>query len=380
MADVLILGAGIVGCASAQRLAADGADVTVIEKNAFAEQAASRRAAGILGAQIESQPNEAMAALCIASRALYPGWAAELEASTGLDVELASIGVLRVAFSAVEQHELAAEVALQQRRGWHAALVDGGQARRVAPALSPEVVAAAHFPDDGVVDPPQLLAAARAAAEAAGARFVTHAGAVALDVRGGPTLTLASGAQHRAARVVIATGAWWSDVAAACGLAPDLVTPARGQMIELRLPRQLVDAVLESTHAYLSPRRDGRLLVGSTVEDVGFDEGVTAGAVGRLLSGAVRLVPELEAARVTDLWSGFRAKTPDDLPLFGLVRPGIVVASGHFRNGVLLAPISAAIVAALCSGREPPVDLRPFAPERFARGRDAEGSDAGGPG
>jgi glycine oxidase len=146
------------------------------------------------------------------------------------------------------------------------------------------------------------------------------------------------------------------------------VEPARGQIVEVKLPAQILNGVIEGADAYLSPRDDGRILVGSTVELVGYRKGATAGAVRDLLAGAIRLVPVLETATVTRAWAGFRPFTNDELPLLGTTDvEGLVVATAHFRNGVLLAPVTGDIVAALVLGEPPPHDIAALSPLRLTR-------------
>ena len=175
---------------------------------------------------------------------------------------------------------------------------------------------------------------------------------------------LADGSVIAAATVVIVAGSW-SSLIGDTSLPPDAVQPARGQIIELHVDASVVRGVLEAADCYLSPRDDGRLLLGSTVELVGFREGATAGAVRDLLNAAIRLVPGLHDATINRTWAGFRPRTHDDMPLIGTVGiEGLVIATGHFRNGVLLAPITGEIVAALLTGGTLPVDIAPFAPRR----------------
>lgn len=350
MPEVLIVGGGIIGCASALALATRGGVVTVLESTPFGARAASTRAAGILGAQLASHGDEAMLRLCVASRDRYPSFVATL----GAEVGYRRAGTLCVGF---ELDALEAKVKLQRRAGLEAQLLDARALRELEPALSEALAGGAYFAGDGIVDPPRLLEATRVAALRAGARFRTEA-PVARVFSGG--VELADGTSLQADEVVIAAGSW----SGLLDVAPS-VEPARGQMIELRMPEPCVGRVVEGPSAYLSPRPDGRVLVGSTVERVGFEEGVTAGAVSSLLHGAIDLVPALAGAQLTNTWSGFRAVTPDELPILGRAAPGVIVATGHFRDGILLAPITADIVTALVYGEAPPVDLEPFEVARF---------------
>jgi glycine oxidase len=189
-------------------------------------------------------------------------------------------------------------------------------------------------------------------------------------VRGGRArgVELADGAAIEGSAVVLAAGSW-SSLVEESTLAPGAVQPARGQMVELRLPDQILRGVVEGARGYLSPRDDGRVLVGSTVELVGYKLGATAGAVRDLLAAATHLVPALAAATVGRTWAGFRPYTRDETPLIGATATeGLFLATGHFRNGVLLAPVTGEIIAALVTGGTPEVDASAFAPARVVAG------------
>ncbi len=375
--DVVIIGAGAIGCASAWLLARRGLDVLVLEKGAFALEAASRAAAGMLSAQLESHASEAMARLCMASRERWRDFAAGLGEASGVDVGLCQSGALKVAFDDRGAGEIEALVAEQRRRGWSAEIVGARAARELEPELG-EVAAAAYFPGEMSLDPPKLLDALRIAAERAGARFRTTAEVTAIrDDAGANGVTLRGGETIASRYVVVAAGAWSALIAA--GLPAGSIRPVRGQMLELIAPPPLFRRLVEGPEAYLSPRADGRILVGSTLEEVGFERAVTAAAASHLLAGAMRLGPRLANAALRDHWCGFRAAARDGLPLLGELREGLIIATGHFRNGIVLTPITAELVAALIT-REPmsngpspatsstsaALDLAPFAPTRAA--------------
>jgi glycine oxidase len=360
MPDVIIIGAGIVGCASALALARRGARVVLIERADFGVDAASSAAAGILGVQLERHADPAMQALCIASRARYDAWLLTLGDG---DVGFRARGSMRLAFDDASATALATEVDTQRVAGLDALLLDGDGARAREPALSPRVVAAACFGGDALIDPPLLLASTRAAAERHGVVLRTRDPVARVTPDG---VTLEDGEQLCADVVVDAAGSWATRIGA-LDLDPDAVRPARGQMLELTAGAPPIRSALEGPDAYLSPRDDGRVLIGSTVELVGFERAVTAGAVQELLAGAVAMVPSLASARFTGSWCGFRALTRDELPAIGRVAPNVVLASGHHRNGVLLAPITADIVTALIYQEPPPVDITAFDPRRLTR-------------
>ncbi|HHH30390.1 MAG TPA: glycine oxidase ThiO [Polyangiaceae bacterium] len=385
---VVVVGAGLIGCACALALARRGAVVTVLERGAFSQHAASRAAAGILGAQLERHASGDMLELCVASRGRYPDWVGEIEAASGVSVDYRSCGTMRVAFTDAERAEIAAEVDAQRAAGHQAELLDGAAARRLEPALTGDVIAAASFPGDGVIDPPKLLEALRIAGSKAGVRLRCGVEVNGLVRRGDRVVGVCVHDEHGAPEavssdwVVVAAGSWSSLIAdlEPMGIAPDLIVPARGQMIELRAPTAHLGRVVDAPGAYLSPRSDGRVLVGSTVELVGHERGVTASGARSLLDGALSVAPALGDAHLADSWCGFRALTADRLPILSAApHDGLLLATGHFRNGVVLAPLTAEIIVDLAFGLESDVDLEPFSVERFALAVTRESAGTGPP-
>jgi glycine oxidase len=373
MSSVLVVGGGVIGCASALALAQRGHAVTVLERGAEPREApgatgvSTWAAAGIVGGQVATRADGPVARLAIQSRALQPKLAATIRELTGQDVQLREGGILRPAFSADELRGFLDEAAWHEGAGLRIEHLDAATALSCEPALSPDVHAALRFPDDARIDPPSLLAGLRAAMVAAGATLRLGAEVRRVLVEGGAArgVELADGTQVPADTVVLAAGSW-SSLVGGTGLAADAVAPARGQIVELRLERQILRGVVDGAGTYLSPRDDGRVLVGSTFELRGFALGATAQVTRDLLSRALRMVPALGDAVVTRAWAGFRPYVRDELPLLGLTATrGLILATGHFRNGVVLAPITAEIVAALVEGRAPPADIAPFSPSRL---------------
>jgi glycine oxidase len=371
---VIVVGAGVVGCACALALARRGAGVTLLERGAARLEAPGETgvstwaAAGILGAQIATREDGPLARLGVESRRRYPAYVAAIQEETGLDVELRPAGVLRPAFDEGALADLRAEVAWQERAGLRVEHLDAAATRAIEPALSPGVVGAVRFPDDLRIDPPSLLVALRAAAARAGVRFRAGSEVRRVIARGGRAraVELADGATVEGDAVVLAAGSWTSLVEGA-SLAPDAVRPARGQMVEVRLPSQILHGVVEGARGYLSPRDDGRVLVGSTVEHVGYRLGATAGVVRDLLAAATELAPALADATVTRAWAGLRPYTPGEVPLIGATATaGLFLATGHFRNGVLLAPVTGEIIADLVTGSTQGLDASAFSPSRAA--------------
>lgn len=368
MQRALIIGAGIVGCASAWRLAKSGFAVTVLERATVGEDAASTAAAGMLGAQIEAHAVPAMQALCVQSRDVYPAFVEAVATESGCPVELRQTGALRVAYDEATLDLIREDVALQHQRGLEARTVTGDEVARMEPRLS-RVRGAGLFVRDGVVEPRQLLHATRVAAANAGACFEERREVCGLsfsdrgEVDG---VVTATGEPVRADVVVIAAGSWSTriDGVERLGVTRSAVQPVRGQMIELAAAEPWLGRIVEGPVAYLSPREDGRMLVGSTVERVGFARAVTAGAIARLLAEAIRMVPDLESAEILRTWCGFRAEAPDGLPILDR-RGNVIFATGHYRNGIVLAPVTAAVVASLARGEAPEVDVSAYSVARL---------------
>jgi glycine oxidase len=366
----VIVGGGVMGCAAAFELARAGVKVTVLERSVPGAEASSA-AAGILGAQVEAHHPGAGTDLGLASRKLYPALVKELEHLSGISVGYRRSGVLKVEYDAAQAAELDRSLAWQKRSGLSLRRLGGKALREREPALSAEVAGGVWFEEDATLDPRALLAALRVAAEKSGAIFRSGAfvKGVALVNGRAEGVELDDGSIVRGTHVVLAAGSWTSLVTRQGDDTPRVV-PARGQIVELKTSVPLLSAVVFGPECYLVPRADGRLLIGSTLEFVGFRREVTAGAVAKLLAAAIRLVPALEAAELSAHWSSFRPYTEDELPLLGpSATPGLIFMSGHYRNGILLGPISAKIVAACVTGRKPPLDIAAFSPDRHAIAR-----------
>lgn len=361
----MIVGGGVVGCATAWELARKGVAVTVLERSVPGAEASSA-AAGILGAQAEAHGGGPMTTLSLAARARYPRWEKALRQATGIDIGYRRSGLMRVGFDKQGVAEIAKGVLWQRRQGLPVQRLDARLAHAFEPELAPSVVGGVRFAEDACLDPRRLLSALHGAALAAGARFVSGAYVRRVVVEGGRARGVAmdDGSDVRGSDVVVAAGSW-TTLVDGVALGAGAVRPARGQIVELLSPAPLLKNVVFGPRCYLVPRDDGRTLVGSTLEFVGYRREVTAEAVKNLLTGAIELVPALGSATLNDSWSSFRPWTKDELPLIG--SPGVEhlwLASGHYRNGILLAPITAEIVAALVLGRRLPLPIDAFDPRR----------------
>jgi glycine oxidase len=361
-ASVVVVGGGVMGCACAWELARAGARVVVLERSVPGAEASSA-AAGILGAQVEAHDDGPLAALGRASRRLYPRFVRELARSTGIDVEYRESGVLKVASSTRALGDLARSVAWQKPSPLR---VNRSWLRREEPELAARFAGGVLFESDARIDPRLLLRALHIGASNAGVTF--RSGAYVRSVvraQGRATgVLLDDGTIVHGTHVLVAAGSW-TTLVGGVGLAEGSVQPVRGQIVELETEKPAIRRVVFGPDVYLVPRDDGRVLVGSTMEFVGYRREVTAGAVRDLLAAALALCPVLEGASVRASWSSFRPYTPNSLPLIGESDcERLFLATGHHRNGILLAPVTAAIIAALVLGKRPPIAPDTFAPRR----------------
>jgi len=352
--DAAVVGGGVIGLLSALRLRQAGLSVTLIDRSApglsasgrSAPDAASWAAAGILGPQVESHEPGPLLDLCLASRQLYPALAEELLRSTDLDIAQLDCGALKLAFTEAE------EAALVEQARWQSALGLRCQIVRQPPG-HPQARLGLHLPDDGQVDNRLLMRALREALSRAG--VLQERGEVVALREGEVQLQDGS---VRAKDIVLAAGSW-----SAAFLPEGAVFPVRGQMLSWSRSPVPWTSVVFGAGGYAVPRRDGRLLLGATMEQVGFDRAVTQAGLDGLQKTALRLGLPAPLAPA-EQWAGLRPATCDGLPIIGQLRSGIVVATGHFRNGILLAPRTAELVCALVTGRGDAASL-PFAPDRL---------------
>lgn len=353
--SVVVVGGGIMGCACAWELARRGLSVTLFERSIPGAEASSA-AAGILGASVEHREGGPLERLARESRRLYPAFVRELVRRTGIDPEFRECGVLEVDFARGSRRRSAKGHATRER------VLDGRALRRLEPALNERLASGVLHAGDARVDPRRLLRALRIAAARDGVVIRTGAYVRRVVVEGERAVGIAldDGEVVRATHVVVAAGSW-TTLVEGTGLPAGAVVPARGQIVEIETPEPVLGRVVFGQRAYLVPRDDGHLLVGSTLEFVGYRREVTAGAVRDLLDAAIGLVPALAAAEFRSSWSSFRPYTKDERPFIGTTGiSGLVLATGHYRNGILLAPVTAAIVGAIVRGARPPVPLSAF--------------------
>ena len=362
MADVLILGAGIIGCAVAEELTRRGATVEVVDPRGIG-LGASQASAGMLSPYTEGRHDPLLQALGARSLARYDALVARLRAD-GYRVRYSREGSIELAPDEAAADALAAESAALTRDGVAHMLSDASQARERTPALAP-ALATLEIPAHGAVSVPDLVEATWLSAERRGARLaIRRAGAI---VPGHGTVRVeTTDGPIDAPHVVLAAGCWAGQIDLA-GAPPLPVRPVRGQLLSLRLAAMPIAQALWGPGCYLVPWEDGTLLVGATVEEAGFEEQATVGGVTSLLEAAPRVLPAAALATFGGVRVGLRPGTPDGRPIMGRSSriDGLVYATGHYRNGALLAPITAELVADLVEGREIDSALAPYAPSRF---------------
>jgi glycine oxidase len=310
---------------------------------------------------------QALLRLGLESARRWPAFAAELREAAGIDVDYRAQGTLLVARDRDEAEALERELALRVRFDLRAERLLPSRARRLEPALAPTVRLALDVPDDHAVDPRLVVAALARAAERAGA--VLRPGAEVVEIRAGEGVVLARSRELvRAERIVVAAGPWSGALAGIPEDARVPVRPVKGQSLRMRDPAGpgLIERVVRWDGGYLVPRSDGRYVLGATVEERGFDTAITGGGVHDLLRDASELVPGVLELEIEELIAGLRPGTPDNAPVIGAspAAPGLVWATGHYRNGALLTPVTADLVAAELCGDESPDPA--FSPARFA--------------
>jgi glycine oxidase len=365
----VIIGAGVMGLGIAWRLAQAGCSVSVFDR-AAAGRGASWAAAGMLAAAVETEPGEeALLALTLESQRMWPDFARELEAASGIAVGYRDEGTIVVALTRDDAEQLRHTYDFQKSLGLELEWLSGTEARRREPHLRPGVPGAVFSPRDHQVENRELARALTKAARSVGAVLHEHHPVREVAFTGGRACGIVTDhGRDPADVIVLAAGAWSREIA---GIPPAYLPPVRpikGQMLALGMDpaAPLLRHVIWLPRGYLVPREDGRLVVGATVEERGFDDTLTAGGLLALLEGAWRAVPGIEELPIAETWVGFRPGSRDDAPMLGPSGiDGLVVATGHHRNGILLTPLTAEAVSAYVLTGQLPEMVEPFTPERF---------------
>src|SRR5216684_1337637 len=369
--DAAIAGGGVIGGAIALELALAGLRVAVFDRQQPGQEA-SWASAGIISPAPESPAMIATVPLAKASVSLYPEFVAQVEEISGRNVGFRAKGTLEALFSHDTRAELSTIIALHHGLGLKAEPLRAEDARELEPALSEEVEAAVLRPEEASVDNRALTAAILEAAQRSGAEIFSGNGARGIWRQGNRCAGLVLQNEKVEAKwTIIAAGCFSAAIDGIARYAP--VRPAKGQMVALRADDLKIDRVLWSEKIYLVPRNDGRILAGATVEHAGFDKRVTAGGIEKILSAAIELAPGLANARIEETWAGLRPDSPDHLPILGPTDiDGLLMATGHFRSGILFTPITARLVREWITEQRVSVDWDRFSPLRFQSA--AEGS------
>ncbi len=345
-ADVVIIGGGVIGLTIARALALRGVrDVCLVERAGLGAEASSA-AAGMLLPQVEANAADDFFTLACRSRDLYPSFAAALREETGIDVELDTTGTLYLALTEHDQEEIEKRYTWQTRAGLSVELLGAREARELEPCISEATFGALRFPKDIQVENRRLLSALANSVNKLGVTIVTETSVDSLIIENNRlTGVQTSRGSINCSIAVVAAGTWSSFIKSPVPIPS--IEPVRGQMVCLEAKPQLTRHVINSPRGYIVPRQDGRLLAGSTSERAGFAKYVTAGGISTILRNAQEIAPAISSLRIVDTWTGLRPYAADGLPVLGPCDEidGLFYATGHYRNGILLAPLTGELIS-----------------------------------
>jgi glycine oxidase len=369
--DAVVAGGGVIGAAIALELAGAGLKVGVFDAQLPGREA-SWASAGMISPVPESAAMALLLPISMASVQRYPEFIARVEELSGIKVGYRKEGALDVFLDDEKQNEITQILEQHRSAGLQAEALSGQQACELEPALTAEIRAAVLRPYEASLDNRLFTEATLEAARRKGVEIHAGNGAKALltDGRVCRGLHLRTG-DVEGRLTIIAAGCFSAGIEGAAAYAP--VTPAKGQMVALRCDAVKLRRDLWNGHLYLVPRTDGRIIAGATIEYEGFDRHVTAAGMKKILTGAIALVPGLQKARVEETWAGLRPDTPDHLPILGLTdQEGLLIATGHFRSGILLTPITAHLIREWVTTEKVSVDWAAFSPMRFQEARQTD--------
>lgn len=370
--DVVVVGAGVIGLAVAWRAAQRGLSVVVLERAGDIGTGTTPVAAGMIAPISEALATERpLTRLGLASARAYPGFVAQLTEVSGAETGYLNCGTLFAARDPDEAEALLRELALRERLGLPAHRLRASEARRLEPALAPTLRLGLEIPDDHAIEPRKLTTALGRAATRSGVEVRLNAAVTRVRIAADRVtgVELADGQRVSAEQVVMAAGVWTPKISGLPEEARVPIHPVKGQILRLHDPSGpgLLTRALRVTGAYLLPRGDGRYVLGATMEERGFDTTVTAGGMFELLRNAFEVLPSVTELVIDELSAGLRPTTPDNAPAIGPgALPGLHWATGHFRHGILLTPVTAEIVLAGLTGEDPGELAADFAPTRFS--------------
>jgi glycine oxidase len=371
--DAIVAGGGVIGASIAFELASEGLSVAVFDAQIPGREA-SWASAGMISPALENSTMASLLPISLASVRLYPEFLKRVEELSGRNVGYRKDGALDLLLNGTGQGEIDELLALHRGAGLRAEALSGPEAREIEPALTGELRAAVHRPDEASLDNRLLTEATLEAARRKGVEIFPGNGAKGIWTEGNTCRGLhLQNDRVEAKWTVIAAGCFSARIEGVAPYAP--VTPAKGQMMALRCDGVNLKKDLWCGHMYLVPRHDGRIIAGSTVEYAGFDRNVTVAGMQKILAGAISLVPALDAARIEETWAGLRPDSPDHLPILGPTDlDGLLIATGHFRSGILLTPVTARLIREWVTTQKVSADWAPFSPLRFQPARQSRGA------
>jgi glycine oxidase len=365
--DVVIVGGGVIGLSLAYQLALQRASVTVLERGQIGQEA-STAGAGILTPQAEMEEMSPLTELCLASKSLYCSFVQEMVSKTGIEIEFSQTGLLYVGFSGEEHQGLERRYRWQKELGLPVQQLTPTEALEVEKNLSPSIFSALFFPQEAYVDNIKLMEALRVACAQMRVRLVAGCQGMSVRADGQRVSGMESNSGLWAAKNVVIAAGSWSGLVATPLTYQIPIRPARGQMIAIKSPLPFLGRAVYSHRGYLVPRKDGRIFLGTTVEWAGYDKSVTVEGVQHILSATVEIFPGIKSFPISSYWAGFRPHCEDGNPVLGATEvEGLFFATGHFRNGLLLAPITAKLLTDLILKGASSKLLEFFGPSRFKR-------------
>jgi glycine oxidase len=361
MNKVLIIGGGVIGLSIARSLSKKGfKEITILERGEIGKEA-SHAAAGMLAPHAEAEKLDDFFNLCTESLSLYPQFSEELFDETGINIELDKSGTLYLAFTENDVAEITKRLAWQQQNGLKVEHLSAQEVRRLEPFVSPDVREGLFFPNDWQVENRKLVAALRRFCELNKVEITENAEVTSLSKNVAET----ADKKYDFDIAIMANGAWLSLIKTVDFGLPN-VRPIRGQMISFKTAKRLFSKVIYSPRGYIVPRKDGKIIAGASVEDVGFDNRTTDIEIEKLMENTFEISPSLSNLSVAERWSGLRPCAPDNLPILGEISGNIFIAAAHYRNGILLAPKTAELIAERITGGTISTYFRTFNPNRFS--------------
>ena len=366
--DAIIVGGGVIGGSIAYNLSKRGGKILLVEKDRLASKS-SGAAAGMLGVQAEMDAEGSLFKLARKSREMFPKLGGEIRETSGIDIELINKGMLKVAINEQQQQEYKRIIAIQRQSGEQADWLTGEEVRRKEPALTDAIKGAIHFANDGQVEATQLTLGFSNSAAACGVVIKEFVEVFDLQLSKGKVIGVVTNEGYFASEnVIVAGGAWSSKLLSKTGLELDIY-PVKGECFSVVTQSQLITTTVFSPSCYLVPKKGGRIIVGATVKPRTFNHKVTVEGISILLEQAKKLMPSIIEAEWERTGAGIRPQTGDGLPYLGEhpVYKGLFIATGHFRNGILLSPITGEIIADMVEGKPTSLNLKPFRVDRLIK-------------